>query len=930
MPEIVGDSGNNTLNGTNGADIIRGLGGNDIIRGQGGLDELYGGADNDIYYIDDAAGDVVRELIGEGNDQVYVSVSYTLEANSEVELLSTNDYGSTAAINLTGNNLAQTIIGNAAANIIQGGGGADILNGLNGNDTYYVDIASVTIQESFGSGNDAVYSSVSYVLSGNAEVELLSTNSYGSTAAINLTGNGYNQTIIGNAGVNILHGGGGSDLLIGLGGNDIYYIDVASVTIQESPGGGTDTVYTSVSYGLTPGMDIEILSTNDHGATVSINLTGNGLANQLFGNAGSNAFVGGGGADVMSGFGGNDIYYVDVASVQIVESGGGGNDVVYASVSYTLANGVDVETLSSNNYSSTDALVLTGNSLGQGVVGNAGTNVLDGGLGNDTLVGLGGADTFAFTTALGRGQCRSDHRLRRRHGQDPARRRRRPALRRARHRHARARGTLVIGTAALDADDYLIYNSATGALLYDADGNGAGAAVQFATLSTGLSLTVADFVVSGPANNAAGDHLRRDRERRREQRGEHDRLPDDGERRRRRPDHLFAERRRRAPAHDRRQRRGPADRARRLRDQGRAIRSTSSPAIPASRPPRRVTLTITDVAEGGPHADHQRDRRRTTAPARHSRSTAARSIVATNANLLERRSALGDDRRQHLAAQRQGLLQHHAAGRRGADPRRRRTRSTPTRALAFVPDHLRQPNGHAIGDNDDPGLVRSGLAAAHRLATIPIRRSASGRRPAAPIISRSSSFVDEDTGQPTSQGAYQLNVSIGPPATAAQLVAEDVDALISGAAWNHTNLTYGFPTLASQYPSDFKEVSPPTEFSPFTRRAAGGDASSCCSSSPTSPPDLRGEQRAARARPICAIAMSSEAEVAYAYYPTNGGPDSEGGTAWFNHDQLQQSGQGQLCLDGHPARDRPRARPQARPRIPAGDQRRPRFASNIR
>jgi serralysin len=55
----------------------------------------------------------------------------------------------------------------------------------------------------------------------------------------------------------------------------------------------------------------------------------------------------------------------------------------------------------------------------------------------------------------------------------------------------------VIGAAALDAGDRIIYNSMTGAVSYDSDGNGAIAAVQFATLSPGLALTNHDFFVVG-------------------------------------------------------------------------------------------------------------------------------------------------------------------------------------------------------------------------------------------------------------------------------------------------------------------------------------------------------------------------------------------------------------------------------------------------
>ena len=51
------------------------------------------------------------------------------------------------------------------------------------------------------------------------------------------------------------------------------------------------------------------------------------------------------------------------------------------------------------------------------------------------------------------------------------------------------------GAATLDANDYLIYNQATGVLTYDVNGNGAGGAQQVAVLTTKPVLALGDFVV---------------------------------------------------------------------------------------------------------------------------------------------------------------------------------------------------------------------------------------------------------------------------------------------------------------------------------------------------------------------------------------------------------------------------------------------------
>ncbi|MER9071949.1 calcium-binding protein [Mesorhizobium sp. M0904] len=213
------------LTGNAFAQTIQGNAGANVINGAGGADTLVGYGGNDTYYVDNV-GDRVFESVGGGTDRVFATVSHTLSAGSQIELLATNPSG-TSAINLTGNEFAQSIGGNAGANVINGGGGADTMVGYGGNDTYYVDNAGDRVYEAVGGGTDRVFAAVSHALSASSQIELLATTSPSGTSAINLTGNTFAQTIQGNAGANIINGGGGADVLTGNGGNDAFMFNSA-------------------------------------------------------------------------------------------------------------------------------------------------------------------------------------------------------------------------------------------------------------------------------------------------------------------------------------------------------------------------------------------------------------------------------------------------------------------------------------------------------------------------------------------------------------------------------------------------------------------------------------------------------------------------------------------------------------------------------
>jgi Ca2+-binding RTX toxin-like protein len=187
-------------------------------------------------------------------------------------------------------------------------------------------------------------------------------------------------------------------------------------------------------------------------------------------------------------------YTVTTSSMGVIECIGGiGTDTVRTTVSYALSPGSEIEVLRTTDNLGTSAIDLTGNVFAQQLIGNSGGNRIDGKGASDHLTGGAGDDLFLFTTTPGPGNVDvitdftpADDTI---------------SLGAAEF-HGLTRGALPAGASALStdtpqADDRIIYDKATGFIYFDEDGSGgAFAPIHFATVTPGLTLTSADFIVA--------------------------------------------------------------------------------------------------------------------------------------------------------------------------------------------------------------------------------------------------------------------------------------------------------------------------------------------------------------------------------------------------------------------------------------------------
>ena len=384
---LFGANGNDTLVGGAGGDQLFGQAGNDTLLGSGGFDFLFGGSEQDTL----TGGDADDQVFGQaGNDRMVWNPGDDTDLN-------------------------------------EGGAGEDIVevNGGNGAEQFTTTANGTRVR--FDRLNPAPFSidigtSEKLVLNANGGDDSSSaTGNLAALIALTVDGGANNDTLLGSNGVDLLLGGDGTDFVDGQQGNDVAFLGAGDDTFQWDPGDGSDIVegQDNVDKMLFNGSAAdEIMEASANGQRVRFTRN---IANIVMDLNDVESIVARtlGGADSLTV---NDLSGTDVTDVRPELAGpAGGDDLAADNVIVNATNGDDVVTVTgagpATQVAGLPALVslsgaiagsdrVTVNALsGDDVVdasglaataalltidGGAGDDVLIGGEGNDTL--LGGAD----------------------------------------------------------------------------------------------------------------------------------------------------------------------------------------------------------------------------------------------------------------------------------------------------------------------------------------------------------------------------------------------------------------------------------------------------------------------------------------------------------------------------------------------------------
>jgi Ca2+-binding RTX toxin-like protein len=391
VANLFGGSGNDVLTAGSGADQLFGQAGNDTLLGRGGSDLLFGGAENDTL----TGGDADDQAFGQsGNDRMVWNPGDDTDLNEGGEAVDTVE--------------------------VNGGNGTEqFTTTANGTRVRFDRVTPAPFALDIGT-------SEKLVLNANGGDDSFSaTGNLAALIAITADGGTGNDTLLGSNGADVLLGGDGIDFVDGNQGNDVALLGAGADTFQWDPGDGNDVV---------EGQDgTDKMAFNGANIAENMEASANGqrvrftrnVANIVMDLNDVESIVAKtlGGADNLVV---DDLSGTDMANVAFDLAGGaGGDDGAADNVIANATNGADVATVSGigpdarvnglaavvtvsgavagsdritvNALAGDDVLDATGLAANSALLtldGGEGDDVLLGGAGNDTLLGGAGDDVL--------------------------------------------------------------------------------------------------------------------------------------------------------------------------------------------------------------------------------------------------------------------------------------------------------------------------------------------------------------------------------------------------------------------------------------------------------------------------------------------------------------------------------------------------------
>jgi Ca2+-binding RTX toxin-like protein len=532
---IDGGDGNDTIYGSKGADVIWGGRGDDTLNLGSGSDtyrvsgNVAGGWSSfhgyDTYSDNGTSGIDTIQAIGAGDVDIGlksfsasgIEIVDGSQATGTVRLLgdwnaNTLDFRNTTFVGgnvvIDGGDGNDTIYGSKGADVIWGGRGDDILNLGTGSDTYRVSgnvaggWSSFHGYDSYSDNGTSGTDTIQAIGTGDVDIGL---KSFGSTSGIEIVDGSQaagTVRLLGDWNANtldfrstsfvggnvVIDGGDGNDTIYGSNGADIIWGGRGDDTLNLGAGSDTYRVSGNVAGGWSSFHGYDSYSDNGTSGTDTIQAIGTGdvdIGLKSFGSTSGIEIVDGsqaaGTVRLLGDWSANTLDFRNTTFVggNVAIDGADGDDLIYGS---SGADAIFGGSGSDRRFGWAGDDVLTG---------GGSNDTLSGGLGSDTLIGGSGRDTFLFDSALsadafdtiadfvvGTDAFALDH-----------------LVFKTLSVGTSLGDAFVAGAAAADSNDQVIYDSASGALYYDADGTGSGAQIQFAQVTAGLSLTGASFKV---------------------------------------------------------------------------------------------------------------------------------------------------------------------------------------------------------------------------------------------------------------------------------------------------------------------------------------------------------------------------------------------------------------------------------------------------